>query len=70
MNGEFPKYLMKIGRNRKYLPLGEAAKAYDCGHADVRFGRYVLNEDYSVREMTNEDRDQISKAADNYSASK
>lgn len=66
----FPKYLMKINGGRKFLPFGEAYVAYDSGSARVEFGRYVLNEDFSVRKMTDEDKSKISDAADKYSASK
>ncbi len=66
----FPKYLMKIGGERNFLSFREAYVAYDLGFALVEFGRYVLNEDFSVRKMTDEDKSKISDAADAYSASK
>lgn len=67
---KFPKYLMKINRERKFLTFREAYVTYDSGLAQVEFGRYVLNEDFSVRKMTDEDKSKISDAADEYSASK
>ena len=67
---DFPKYLMKINGNRKFLTFHEAYVAYDSGSANVEFGRYVLSEDGSVRAMTDEDKSKISEAADKYSASK
>jgi len=67
---EFPKYLMKINGERKFLSFRDAFVFYDSGSLLVEFGRYVLNEDFSVRKMTDEDRTKISRSADNYSASK
>lgn len=67
---EFPKYLMKIDGQRKFLTFHEAAAAYDSGSARVEFGRHVLNEDLSIRKMTQEDRGGISRAADDHSSSK
>ncbi len=67
---EFPKYLMKIDGQRKFLTFHEAAAAYDSGSARVKFGRYVLNADYSARKMTPEDKDRISRAAEAQSSSK
>ncbi len=67
---QFPKYLMKIDGNRRYLTFEEAAAAYNSGMSQVEFGRHVLNEDFTVRLMTTEDMSRISCAADRYSASK
>lgn len=61
---------MKVGRNRYFYPLSQAAEAYNNGMAEVDFGRYVLNADFSVREMNAEDRQKISKAADSFEAAK
>ena len=69
-SNEFPKYLMKINGERKFLSLRDAYVAYDSGFTHVEFGRYVLNEDFSVRKMTIEDTSKISNAADKYGASK
>jgi hypothetical protein len=66
----FPKYLMKINGNRRFLPFNEAYTIYDSGSARVEFGHYVLNEDFSVRRMTDEDRLRISNAADKHSGNK
>ena len=66
----FPRYLMKINGNRRFLPFNEAYAIYDSGFAKVEFGHYVLNEDFSVRRMTNEDRSKISNAADKHSGNK
>ena len=68
--GEFPKYLMKIDGQRRFLTFHEAAADYDSGSHQVEFGCYVLDADFSVREMTQEDREGISRAADDHSSSK
>jgi len=67
---EFPKYLMKMDGNREFMNLWQAGKAYDNGFARVSFGRYVLNEDFSIRPMTDEDRALISSVADEHSGNK
>lgn len=67
---DFPKYLMKINGNRKFLSFREAYVAYNSGSAEVEIGSYVLNEDFSARKMTVADRSKISGASDAYSASK
>ena len=70
LNPEFPKYLMKINGQRQFLPLDKAAAAYDSGHDQVSFGRYVLNADFSVGLMEEADRKRVSDAAGEYSGSK
>ncbi len=67
---QFPKYLMKINGDRRYLSFGEACAAYDSGTRKVEFGRYVLDSDFRVREMTDEDRSKISRGADEHSDAK
>lgn len=67
---QFPKYLMKINGKRKFLSFRDACVAYDSGLVKVEFGRYVLNEDFSARKMTKEDKTKIRKAADEYCARK
>lgn len=67
---DFPKYLMKINGNRKFLTFRDAYVAFDSGSNRVEFGRYVLNENFSVRKMTDEDMTKISETADKYSESK
>ena len=66
----FPKYLMKIDGQRKFLSLSEAGRAYDSGFTKVDFGRYILNADFTVRPMEESDRVNISEAADKHSESK
>ncbi len=67
---DFPKYLMKIDGERKFLSFRDAYVAYDLGFVPVEFGRYVLNADFSVQKMTEEDKSEISYAADKYNAGK
>lgn len=69
-SAKFPMYQMKINGNRMFLPFEQAYVVYNSGSTQVEFGRYVLNEDFSVRKMTKEDKSKISDAADQYSASK
>lgn len=66
----FPKYMLKIDENRVFLSFQEAYTAYNSGSSDVRFGRYVLHEDFTVRMMDDADRSKISQAADRLEASK
>lgn len=61
---------MVINGGRIFLPFRDAYVAYDSGQARVEFGEYVLNEDFSVRKMDDDDQRKISHAADEYSASK
>lgn len=67
---DFPKYLMKVNGDRMFLTFREAYVAYNSGSDKVEFGRYVLDENFHVRKMTEEDRDKISDAAEAYDASK
>jgi hypothetical protein len=67
---KFPKYLMKINGQRKFLSFERAYVMFDSGSDQVEFGRYVLEADFSVRKMTDEDREAISEAAERYSDSK
>lgn len=67
---EFPLCLMKVNGERKFMTFREAYVTYDSGFAKVEFGRYVLNENFTVRLMTKEDRQKISDAADDFSGSK
>ena len=67
---DFPKYLMKVDGERKFFNFREAYVMYDSGSINVEFCRYVLNADFSVRKMTNEDKAKISEAADKYGEGK
>lgn len=61
---------MKIGGQRIFLSFHDARVAYDAGTIKVEFGRYVLWADLTMQKMTPEDKQRISDAADEYSASK
>ena len=56
---EFPKYLMKINDEEQFMTFLDACKTYVQGNVPVEFGRYVLNEDFRVRRLTEEDRHMI-----------
>lgn len=59
----FPKYLMWVGGNQtKFLSFSEAATALNNSHGTF-FGQYVLQEDFSVALMIDEERIRISDAA-------
>lgn len=66
----FPWYLMKIGGERKFLPISEAGVAYDSGWVNVEIVGDVLEADGTVRPITEKERARISDIADEYSASK
>jgi len=70
ISSELPKYLMKVNGNMKFLSFTDASIAYDNGWVRVEFGPYVLGKDYSIRKMSDEERLEISDAADEYSMSK
>lgn len=67
----FPLYLMKIGEELKFLSLREAGMAYDNGWVRVEIGAIViLDEHFSVRAITREERSEISRIADECSGEK
>jgi hypothetical protein len=70
MSAEFPKYLMRIDNQKRFLSFGDAVLAHNSNMSDVEIGEYVLLSDYTVRPITAEDRGAISKASDDISASK
>ena len=67
---EFPKYLMEIDGKKKFFTIRDAGVWYDNGFMRVEIGGEVLEADFSVREITKEEREKISEIADEYSASK
>ena len=69
---DWPKYLMLINDDRKWMPIRLAGITYDYGWADVRIGGFVREESDPDRErpITEEERRQIRQIADDYSASK
>lgn len=74
MSANFPKYHMIVTIDDKvrqsFMSLGTAGATYDSGWAQVEIGSLVLMEDFTLREMTDEDRQHISEAADRHSESK
>ncbi len=74
MSASFPKYHMIVTIGDKvrqsFMSLGTARATYDSGWAQVEIGSLVLMEDFTLREMTDEDRQNISEAADRHSESK
>ncbi len=67
---QFPRYLLKVNGKRIFYSFFDAVVLLDSGFENVRFGRYVLNADFSVSLMREEDREKLLKAADEYGASK
>ena len=66
----FPLYKMLIDGQEQWLPLRRAGVAYDSGWSNVEIGGLVLESAGLAREITIEERGQISDIADEYSASK
>jgi hypothetical protein len=66
----YPLYEMVENGDTKWLPFHQAAALYDSGHSRVDFGSFVIGLDGEPRRMTAEDQRSISRAADDYSASK
>ncbi len=69
-NPNFPRYLVDIGGERKFLSIQEAGIWYDCGHVRVEICGEVIEADFSVREITKEERERICEIADEYSGNK
>lgn len=63
-------YLMIVGNERRFLSLLDAGKVLDSGHIRVSIGNLVLEKNYSVREITSREANNVYAAADEYSASK
>jgi len=71
MSNKYPRYSMMIDGKLEWLPLGEAASAYDCGWVQVEFGPCVIDaEDLEPRLITDDDKRKISNLADEISGSK
>ena len=64
------RYMMIVDGNTHFLLLRETAQVYDSGWVPVEFGDLVLLEDFTTVVMTDEDKQKISRLADDYSASK
>lgn len=68
------RYLVITGEKgketRHYMNLRRAGVTYDNMWAPVRIGDYVLHKDYSLRAITEEERNEISEIAEEHSGSK
>jgi hypothetical protein len=58
----FPKYEMDINGWRGFVSFQNAVRA--CAKGEVMFGKNVLDLDFSIRPMTDDDRRKIIEAAD------
>lgn len=67
---DWPKYLMRIDDQYKFMRIGEAGVWFDSGWHKVDIERFVLNEDLSVRLITDKEKRKISDLADAHSESK
>lgn len=73
---EFPKYLMKVSdprighENKRFVSMSEAGALFESGAFAVEIRSKVLEEEFSVRPVTEAEKDQISEIADKISASK
>lgn len=67
---DFPLYLLVVDGKKQFVPIAEAGRLFDSGWQKVDTGGLMLEKDFSVRPMTQEEERQVSTAADEYSASK
>ncbi len=67
---QFPLFLLKIDGKQKFLTMREAGIMFDSNFSNVENMRLVLEEDFSVRDITKEETSQMSEIADEHSASK
>lgn len=71
MTGSTDKFLMVVGGVRQWMSLQEAGITFDNGWTTVEIGGYVRENGGDVeRAITSEERAEISRIADDYSASK
>ena len=63
-SADFPKYLIKINDEQRFLSFREALGAHNSAFSRGDFGEYILNEDFSVRKMTSDDKSRILIASD------
>lgn len=66
----FPLYELVVNGRNNFYTLSEASRVYDWGWATVEFGDLVITEEGVSRKMTQEEKQEISSLADEYSASK
>lgn len=75
-NHEFPKYMVVVAEpksgysRRSFQDLSQVAMYFNSGFLQVRIGRRVLEEDFSLRPIVDAERHLISQIADDIDASK
>ena len=57
----FPKYLMKVERKSVFLSFSDAKQVLSDDR-NASCGEYVLNEDWTMSLMTQQDRDELTSA--------
>ncbi|HLD70658.1 MAG TPA: hypothetical protein VI937_02140 [Negativicutes bacterium] len=67
---QWPKFLMRIGDARWFLPIWQAGPAYDLGWVKVEIAGDVLESDGHIRPITAEEKQQIREAAEEHSSGK
>ena len=70
---EFPQYMMIVNRRKIFMTMEKAGQVFNGNWANVDVGGLVLEydgTDITARDITKEERQQISKIADCISASK
>lgn len=65
-----PLYMMSIDDTTRLLSIGDAGAWFDSGWHRVEIGRYVLEPDMTLREITEDERRRIGDLADEHSMRK
>ena len=68
--GEFPRIGLIVNGKKKFYSLQDAIPVWDSGWLDVRDSKEVLEADFSVRLMTDEENKDFQERVDQFSASK
>ncbi|HYE23082.1 MAG TPA: hypothetical protein VEA92_01360 [Candidatus Paceibacterota bacterium] len=67
---DFPKVGLIVNGEKKFYPLSEAVPLWDSGFLKVEDSRELLLEDFSIREMTDDENRAFQQRTDEFSASK
>lgn len=69
---EFPRFLMRVNGEEKFMSIQEAGVNFDNGFVQVEIGGLVLldGEEFCVRRITPAEESEISDIADRHSSSK
>lgn len=67
---EYPLFLIYEDGQGKFLSKRKAGVLMDSMWSKVECGRLVLNEDFTIREITDKECNELVEIADNYSNSK